>query len=77
LNDINESVNLEFKRDRTGKPAVSMKQEVPKMEEETCPECGCMIEENAFEKEGITYCCEACATGCECECGCIEEEECV
>ena len=44
-------------------------------EQQTCPECGCDIDADAYEKEGVVYCCEPCATDCECECGCIEEEE--
>ncbi|MCE5265154.1 MAG: hypothetical protein LLG97_16680 [Deltaproteobacteria bacterium] len=49
------------------------------MGEKICPECGCEIAEESFEKDGVLYCCEACATGCECTCGCMEEpaaEEC-
>lgn len=43
------------------------------MAENVCPECGCGITDEAFERDGVYYCCEPCATGCECECGCIEE----
>jgi hypothetical protein len=43
------------------------------MAEQICPECGCEIAEEGFEKEGIVYCCEPCATSCECVCGCMEE----
>ena len=38
--------------------------------EEVCPVCGCGIGKDSFEKEGIIYCCEACAEHRECECGC-------
>lgn len=41
------------------------------MVEQICPVCGCTIEESGYEKEGIKYCCEPCATGStSCECGC-------
>ena len=48
------------------------------MAEEICSQCGCEIEDDACEKDGVLYCCEPCATSCECECGCMEEleEEC-
>ena len=42
------------------------------MAEQICPVCGCTIAEEAYEKAGVTYCCEPCATGGECECGCCE-----
>jgi hypothetical protein len=46
------------------------------MFQQRCPECGCLIGEDAFEKEGVVYCCEPCAMGEECECsGCAEEED--
>ncbi len=45
------------------------------MAEEVCPECGCDIEDDAFEMGGVLYCCEPCANGSECECGCVEEPE--
>ena len=47
------------------------------MAEQICPVCGCAIGVDAYEKEGINYCCEPCATGAACECGCctIVEEE--
>jgi len=38
-----------------------------------CPVCGCAIGSNAYEKEGVTYCCEPCATNGVCECGCCTE----
>ena len=43
------------------------------MAEQVCPECGCEIMDEAFEKEGVLYCCEPCATGCNCLCGCLEK----
>ncbi len=47
------------------------------MEEQICPECGCDIEADGCEREGVVYCCEPCAEGsmCECGCECCEEEE--
>ena len=47
------------------------------MVEQICPACGCAIGDNAYEKEGVVYCCEPCASGGQCECGCcsIKEEE--
>jgi len=38
-----------------------------------CPICGCAIGSSAYEKEGVTYCCEPCATKNVCECGCCTE----
>lgn len=40
-----------------------------------CPECGCPIGDDAYEMDEVTYCCEACATDGQCECGCCEEED--
>ena len=47
------------------------------MAEELCPVCGCVVADDAYEEEGVMYCCEPCATGGECVCGCCEitEEE--
>ena len=45
------------------------------MAEQYCPECGCEIADDAFEQEGIVYCCEPCATSSECECGCEDDED--
>ena len=47
------------------------------MVEQLCPACGCAIGDNAYEKEEVLYCCEPCASGGQCECGCcsIKEEE--
>ncbi len=42
------------------------------MAEQLCPECGCYIGVDAYEEEGVLYCCHACATGGQCECGCCE-----
>ena len=51
------------------------------MAEQLCPVCGCTITpDEAYEKEGVMYCCEPCATGqgqCECDCcAIVEEQEC-
>ncbi len=43
--------------------------------EEICPACGCFSGSDAYEREGVVYCCEPCALNDECECGCCEEEE--
>jgi len=41
------------------------------MVEQICPVCGCTIGDEAYEKEGVKYCCEPCAAGeGQCECGC-------
>jgi hypothetical protein len=40
------------------------------MTEQLCPVCGCTIVGGGYEKEGVTYCCEPCASGGQCECGC-------
>ena len=49
------------------------------MTEQLCPVCGCTIEGEGYEKEGVKYCCEPCATGSgPCKCGCchpVEEEK--
>ncbi len=45
------------------------------MEEQVCPECGCEIDEEACEVNGIVYCCEPCAVNDQCECGCCAEED--
>ncbi len=48
------------------------------MPEQLCPVCGCTIGDKVYEKEGIIYCCESCATGGQCGCGCctiVEEKE--
>ena len=42
---------------------------------EVCPECGCDIGERMYERDGIVYCCESCAKGGACECGCCEAGE--
>jgi hypothetical protein len=48
--------------------------------EELCPVCGCTIfPGEGYEREGVMYCCEPCATGKgQCECGCctvVEEKK--
>jgi hypothetical protein len=48
------------------------------MAEQLCPVCGCaIVEGESYEKEGTLYCCESCASGgpCECGCGAVTEEE--
>lgn len=42
-----------------------------------CPVCACVIRDEAYKKEGVTYCCEPCATTGEgqCVCGCCEVVE--
>ena len=49
------------------------------MTEQLCPVCGCTIVGEGYEKKGVKYCCEPCATGSgPCECGCchpVEEEK--
>ena len=48
------------------------------MTEQLCPVCGCTIVGEAYEKDGVKYCCESCAIDSgPCECGCchpMEEE---
>jgi hypothetical protein len=39
--------------------------------QQRCRRCDCVIRRRAYEKNGVTYCCEACAERFECECGCI------
>ena len=39
--------------------------------QQRCRRCDCVIRQRAYEKNGVTYCCEACAERFECECGCI------
>ena len=36
---------------------------------EICPACGCEIGIGSGDSEGVIYCCEACASGEQCECG--------
>ncbi len=46
--------------------------------EQLCPVCGCAIGDGVYEKDGVKYCCEPCASGSQCECGCctvVEEEK--
>ena len=43
------------------------------MAEEHCVECGCEIGDKAYETDGNVYCCEPCASSCECECGWLDE----
>ena len=43
------------------------------MADQVCPECGCNVDDKAYRRGGVIYCCEPCADGCKCECGCIDE----
>ncbi len=47
------------------------------MAEQICLTCGCEITDEVYDKEGVLYCCEPCATGGQCECGCctVAEDE--
>ncbi len=46
------------------------------MTEQLCPVCGCTIVGGGTEKDGVKYCCEACATGSgSCGCGCCHPVE--
>lgn len=48
------------------------------MTEQICPVCGCTVVGDGHEKDGVLYCCESCATGGQCDCGCckiVEAEE--
>ena len=45
---------------------------------QTDPTCGLVIVDKAPEKEVALYCCEPCATGGQCGCGCcaiVEEKQ--
>ena len=48
------------------------------MAEQLCPVCGCTVVGAGYEKEGVTYCCQPCASGsssqCECSCYTVAEE---
>jgi len=49
------------------------------MVEQICPVCGCSVADEAYEKEGLKFCCEPCATTAgQCDCGCctiVEEKQ--
>lgn len=45
------------------------------MAEKTCPTCGCLIASEGFETGGVVFCCEDCANGEPCGCGCCGEEK--
>ena len=46
------------------------------MVEQFCRVCGCTIVEGEYEKEGVKYCFEPCATdGGPCQCGCCHPVE--
>ena len=38
--------------------------------EDRCPICNCPIGDTCIIKDGVAYCCEPCATGGICQCGC-------
>lgn len=40
-----------------------------------CPICSCEVGATAYKQEEMTYCCEPCATGGSCVCGCCEVVE--
>ncbi len=40
-----------------------------------CPACGCRVVNGGFEKDGVRYCCEACASSSACQCGCCHPEQ--
>ena len=45
--------------------------EATDMAQQRCPRCDCPIRGEGFERRGVRYCCEGCATRFECEClGC-------
>ena len=46
----------------------------PPSEQERCRRCDCAVARHAYEKNGITYCCEQCAERYACECGCAAYE---
>lgn len=43
--------------------------------ERLCPACGCQLGGSPYKKGGLLYCCEPCANGGPCECGCCKVEE--
>ena len=45
------------------------------MAEQICPACGCSVVGAGHEKDGVTYCCEPCATSSPCACGCCSAVE--
>jgi len=45
------------------------------MAEQICPACGCHIAGSGYESKGQVYCCEPCANGSACECGCCTVHE--
>lgn len=40
------------------------------MAKQICPACGCAISGEGYEGGGVKYCCEPCASGGQCRCGC-------
>jgi hypothetical protein len=47
----------------------------PKPAGQICPTCDCFIAGGGYEKNGVIYCCEPCANGGACECGCCKPVE--
>ena len=45
------------------------------MTEQLCPVCGCHIGKDAVTRKDVVYCCEACAEGNRCSCGCCEKHD--
>lgn len=45
------------------------------MAEQICPTCGCLIAGEGYETGGVVFCCEACAKGESCGCGCCTSAE--
>ena len=41
----------------------------------SCPVCGCLLSGEGDESERAISCCEPCAAGSVCACGCCIEEE--
>ncbi len=39
---------------------------------EVCPACGCQLGESPYKDVEVYYCCEPCATGGACDCGCCK-----
>ncbi len=39
---------------------------------EICPTCGCQLGESPYKEGEVYYCCEPCATGGACDCGCCK-----
>ncbi len=44
-------------------------------EQKACPDCGCLIAGEGYETGGVVFCCEPCAEGDPCQCGCCSQPE--